>query len=371
MNNSRMVQFELLRILAMCGVVMNHVFNYGLHIYGDFCIDTSSTMGFLVWTILELMKLVCLPSVNCYILITGYFLINRSTLRLKGAWKVWSTTWIYAVGIYLLSVAFGAIPFEWNELQRHATPLLSNSYWFVTSYIVLLLFAPSLSWGLQRMSKRQYQVALAVGGIVCFQPLLGQFTMDYLQILLFVYLFMIGGYIRRFTEKTSLKKYSIIAYTGILMVMFAYTLYKNKPLNNSSFTIYAMTYHGLVLPLSVALFMIVKEWRIRKTMVRKCILTVAPLSFAVYIIHTQSVVDSWLWTVSAEWLSNCHTSLLPIACTAITISVFLVCILAEYIRVLIVRGALKLKTSLTSRTSIRRRYSSDNDETRQKKQMTS
>ena len=57
----------------MFGVVMNHVFNNGLHIYDDFTVDTSTWMGFLVWSLLEFMKLIALPSVNCYIIITGYF----------------------------------------------------------------------------------------------------------------------------------------------------------------------------------------------------------------------------------------------------------------------------------------------------------
>ena len=56
-NKGRLVQFELLRILAMLGVVMNHVYNNGLHIYEDFRVDASSPLGFLIWSVLELMKL--------------------------------------------------------------------------------------------------------------------------------------------------------------------------------------------------------------------------------------------------------------------------------------------------------------------------
>ena len=80
-NGGRQVPFEWLRILAMFGVVMNHVFNYGLHIYDDFSVDASTWRGGAYWSVLELMKLMALPSVNCYILITGYFLIDRRQLR--------------------------------------------------------------------------------------------------------------------------------------------------------------------------------------------------------------------------------------------------------------------------------------------------
>ena len=35
-EEKRLVQYELLRVIAMFGLLMNHVFNYGLHIYDDF-----------------------------------------------------------------------------------------------------------------------------------------------------------------------------------------------------------------------------------------------------------------------------------------------------------------------------------------------
>lgn len=348
MSNGRQVQFELLRILAMCGVVMNHVFNYGLRIYDGYSVDTSTVAGYIVWGVLELLKLISLPSVNCYVLITGYFLIEKTQFRLKGLWKVWSITWFYAVGIYLLAVAVGAAPFCRNELLHHATPLLSNTYWFVTSYIILLVLAPLLSMGLQRLSKRQYQIVLVVGGVVCFQYPLGRLIMDAQQILLFVYLYITGGYIRLFAVKPRKNSYSLLCYLGILLAMLIIALLKNHPSDNSSFSIFAMEYYGLVLPLSVAFFLVAKEWRIDRRPLRDGILAVAPLSFAVYIIHTQPVVDSWLWDVATRWLDGSLPCLLPLLCIGITLLVFLVCILIEYVRVKVVRY-LSSSRSCTSR----------------------
>ena len=180
----RLAQFELLRILAMCGVVTNHVFNYGLHIYDNFSIDVSTPYGVVLWSILELMKLIALPSVNCYVLISGYFLIDKNQYRWKGIWRIWSETWFYAVSIYLLAVALCVTPFRWQDLLEHATPVISNTYWFVTSYLILILIAPLLSRLMHHVTKTQYQIVLFVGGIICFQFLLGHFLMDGQQILL-------------------------------------------------------------------------------------------------------------------------------------------------------------------------------------------
>ncbi|MDD7047182.1 MAG: hypothetical protein PUI39_09015 [Prevotella sp.] len=40
-EEKRLVQYELLRVIAMFGVLMNHVFNSGLHIYDDFTLDVT------------------------------------------------------------------------------------------------------------------------------------------------------------------------------------------------------------------------------------------------------------------------------------------------------------------------------------------
>lgn len=342
---NRFAQFDFLRILAMFGVLLNHVFNYGLRIYDDFCVDTSTVQGFLLWTTLELMKLAALPSVNCYILVTGYFLIDKVQLRLKGVWKVWSVTWFYAVGIYLLAVAISIVPFQTSALFEHATPVLSNTYWFVTSYIALMFLAPVIAWVMRRASKRQFQIVLLVGAIVCFQPLLGHIFMDDQQILLFVYLFLIGGYIRLYCDgKPARHSRSLWVYLGVLLLMYAYTLFKNTyKVDNNNYMVYAMAYHGLVLPLSVAFFLLIKNWTIQSPILKKAIFAVAPLTFSVYIIHSHPVVHQLLWTFVNEQVQSLSIIVLPFYCLIVTAVVFVICILIDHVRRLAVR---KIKHSI-------------------------
>ena len=187
-EEKRLVQFEFLRILAMLFVILNHVIGYGLGIFDSFTVDTSTTVGFLLWSILQIMKLIPLVGVNLFVLISGYFLIDKPQFRFKGIWRIWSTVWFYAVFIYILASIIGVIPFNWYDLLKEATPLLSNSYWFVTSYIILMATSPLLSIVLNKMTKKSFIIILIVGGIIIFQPLLGQFMMDAQQILLFIYL---------------------------------------------------------------------------------------------------------------------------------------------------------------------------------------
>ena len=338
----RLVQFELLRILAMLFIVLNHVIGYGLGIFESFTVDTSTMMGFLLWSVLQIMKLIPLTGVNLFVLITGYFMIDRQQLRFKGIWRVWSTAWLYAVGIYLLASAIGVVPFNWHELMKEATPLLSNSYWFVTSYIILMVLSPLLSMVLDKVTKTQYGIILLLGGIVCFQPLLGQFVMDGQQILLFMYLFAIGGYIRKYYEAQTTNRISPTLVSGvILLLMFLFALYKNIVLGSSDYKIVSMTYYGLTLPLSVSVFLDAKNWHIQSDKTRRIILMIAPLSFSVYLIDSQSVVHVLLYNNLQSLLLSINPYLLPIACIVFTLIIYTVCISIDYIRFRLARFFVK------------------------------
>lgn len=328
----RQASIELLRILAMLGVVTSHVFNNGLLIYDGFTVDVSTHSGFVLWSVLEILKLSVLVSVNCYVLITGYFLIDRHQLRLKGIWRVWSTTWCYALGIFLLAALLRLEPFTWGTLLTYATPVSSNIYWFVTSYLMLLLVAPLLSMAVQRLSKRQYECVLALGMVVCFQPLLGQFLIGHQKILLFVFLFLAGGYVRKYgvAWHTGRKLVAAVC-AAILLTMYAYTLYKNMYLETGRYLIYSMAYHGLVLPLSVAFFLLMKDLPVAPRPGRY-INAVASLSFAVYVIHEHPIVRQRLWSLVSPLLQEAHPWAVPFLCLLIAVAIFTVCILIEKAR---------------------------------------
>lgn len=337
----RNVNFEFLRILAMLGVLMNHVFNYGLKIYPDdkgiaTTFDISDMGGIALWSTLESMKLIVLVCVNCFVLISGYFLIDKTEFRLKGIWRVWSQTWFYSMAITVLFLGMAIEPFSWNIITESLTPVWHNTYWFVTSYLVLMLIAPVLAWMASKLTKKQYILLLGVGGIICFQFLLGQYSMDNNYMLLFCYLFLIGGYIRKYYESMGIShKTEALACAVLFLIMFGVALAKNIFNENGRFMIYAMDYHGLVLPFSIAVFLVVKQIKI-PTWSHRMILWLAPLSFASYIIHTHPLVDRLLWEKVSLWLPTISPLLLPLACLGICIVIFLFCAAIEFTRTRIV-----------------------------------
>ena len=147
-----------------------------------------------------------------------------------------------------------------------------------------------------------------------------------------IYLFFIGGYLQKYQPSITSKQLTC-AFTGMLFIMFAYTIYKNYRLHSNDFLIYAMHYHGLVLPFSVIVFLMFRQLHIPP----KChsvINAIAPLSFAVYIIHPQPNIDDKLWEyVTNSVIGMNHWLILP-HCIITCVLIFVLCIIIEKIRIL-------------------------------------
>lgn len=345
MKRNRLANFELLRIIAMFGVLIGHYFNYGLHIYEDeyndtFTVNVASIFGMLNWSTLELLKLITLVSVNCYILITGYFMASQTRLRIKGIWKVWSTTWIYSVCIYSLFLITNSASFSFDALLDNVAPIYSNTYWFVTSYLFIMLISPLLSYVAIKLTHRQYVAVLIVGFILCFQLFLGQFLVSEHQLPLFAYLYLIGGYIKKYQPVFSSRQL-FWSCMGMLSILFAYTIYKNCQLQSNHFMIFAMYNHGLVLPFSVLVFLYFRQMGVPQKY-HTLINAIAPLSFAVYIIHSQPNVHEMLWGYITSSVTGMNQWLILPHCIITCTFVFVLCIIMEKVRIQISNQVQKL-----------------------------
>lgn len=276
-------------------------------------------------------------------------MVNQTKFRIKGIWNVWSTTWLYSVCIYSLFLITNNTTFSFNELLVNIAPICSNTYWFVTSYLVIMLIAPALSYIANNLTHKQYISLLVAGFILCFQQFLGQFLMSEQQVPLFVYLFFIGGYLQKY-QPIFTSKQLYLAFIGVLSFSFAYTFFKNYQLNSYNYIIYGMCNHELVLPLSVSVFLLFRHIRVPQKY-HSIINTIAPLSFAVYIIHTQPNIHEALWGYVTRSVFEMNNWLLLIHCITTSTLVFVLCIFIEKIRRLLINRIRELWENNTLRKS--------------------
>lgn len=143
MKSARESNFELLRMLAMLGVM-------GLHagLYGDVPPPAmGGESGVVTWArcVLHAFEVV---SVNVFVLISGYFGIR---LRLKGVLNfLWQIVFWRIVAVVALLLVWSTLPstkssyIPWVGLDAHSIGF-SFGGWFIGAYMGLMLIAPILN----------------------------------------------------------------------------------------------------------------------------------------------------------------------------------------------------------------------------------
>ena len=148
MKNQRNSGVELLRILAMIGVIMIHYFEAII----NFEIDYSSTV------LLIFLRSLCAYSVDLFIIITGYFLINNEERKMGKAISLLIQVSLFSEVNYLLYVACGIYNLS---LKSIISSFISKNY-FVTLYIVLYVLSPYINRLIKSLNMRDLRIMLCI-----------------------------------------------------------------------------------------------------------------------------------------------------------------------------------------------------------------
>ena len=196
MVRHRQTNIEVLRIISMFLIVIMHYIFCGLkhnpfHQY----YDLGSISGGVNYLTMEPLYLLSQVAVNCYVMISGFFLIDRNQYRWKGILMTIVNTMFYSLVFLFLAKASGTGVTN-VELAKSIFPIHQWGYWFVTTYVGLLLVAPLLSRIASSLNKRQYQFVLCTLFILNFQYLYGTVYAGHRTIMFFGFLFLLAGYMR-------------------------------------------------------------------------------------------------------------------------------------------------------------------------------
>lgn len=306
-GSKRQANFELLRIVAMLMIISLHYLVKGGAAVPFPFVAKEHPVGVLAW----LIESFCIVAVNCYVLISGYFCV-------ESAWKpgrvvsLLCQVLFYSLLIPLLFLLTGVVSpgelaiYDWIGF---ALPFGTEHYWFATAYLVMYLFAPFLSAGIQKLKKRDLQILLAL--LLIFFSLEKTIVPVYLATDRYGYdfgwflcLFVTAGYIRLYGISWLEKRSHAVGLYGIsclgiwMLSLFSNTLGKEIEV----FARYAdmpYTYnHLLCLTGAVSLFYVFQNVSLREGRVADAIRLLAPCTFGVYLLHEHMLVRyRWL-----EWL---------------------------------------------------------------------
>lgn len=289
---ARQSNLELLRILAMALIVAGH---FCAHSGYDFPAEQYSFNR--LWV--EFFAIGGNISVNIFVLLSGYFRIEARGLHTAKLIRLWLQLFFYSLVIYFVFVLTGKAPLSFGEIIRRALPVSFRQWWFASCFFVMTLFVPYLNRLLKSLNRKQYLGLLLLTGF-CWSllPTLTGQLFESNQLLWFMFLYSLAGYLRLYGLKTRLTGGKLIALSALCAAAaFASTVLlgmlgmKYPYLLEKRFYFYEI-YRLPLLAVSLLLFAGFLRIQVRPN---RLINTVASAMFGVYLIHDHPYVRYFLW----------------------------------------------------------------------------
>lgn len=303
--------------------------------------------------IVQLLAYLTSISVNCFVLISGYFSIYSKRVNYDRIIKIWLQTVFYSFTIYLLLSILGIIPFKFTTIIKAFLPILTRQYWFITAYIPLILMSPYISKSITGNSQKDNIKILLILSLFTitffsvkglFLPL-GKVNTKGMDLIWFIYLYIVGGYIRLY--EPFITKTKLLCYLFIVLSVFLSIKATINHITIGAHTFY-INYNEYTFILSVLFFLIIKNTNINinKTL-SKILIKISPYTFGVYLIHDNSFIRNILWYKNLFLFESFFDTYYFVPyLLVISILIFVICVCIDKIRSLLF-NALQMDKGVT------------------------
>jgi len=372
-HKKRMVNIEVLRLLAMMMVVSLHYLAKGELL--EKLTGPLSAKGHLAW----LLESFSIAAVDVYVLISGYFLVETG-FRCRRVISLVLQVMFYTCLLPVVLILTGILPvgeITFYNILQCIFPTNMLHYWFVSAYVLMFLFTPVLNAAVHGMKKRQLQTAIVI--LLIMESLSKTVIPVRLELdnlgydaYWFMVVYLIAAYIRLYGIPFLEKKGGRAAacYIGACLGMYGLTmLIRGAYLLTGQFENFIESAYGynhlLTIGAATALFYVFKnrETEEGEQTQRKdakvgeakqvsveagaaggpagIICRIAPCSFGVYLLHEQvNVRYVWPFWLGADRCGSAFSLLWHWAAAILTVMV--IGLAVDHIRSLLFRGAGKL-----------------------------
>lgn len=281
--NKRQSKFELLRIILILMVIAVHYFGTGKAL-------TEVKSDNINYYLIHFIESFCIIAVNTFIVMTGYFMVERKEINVNKIIKLIMDMIIYGICIYFFLILIRVLTIEKQSIITLMTSFLTGTNWFIIIYCILYLLIPYVNVLLANLSKKELRRLLIICLVAfCVWPTIIPYKTTVsdagLGIINFSILYMMGAYIKKYwnIEKYTTKRYLLI-YSAISMMTFAYSLVPSRAFSyNSIFNIFGASCLFLA-------FCRIKDYNCN--IVNK----LAQNTFGIYIIHANVFISKILWS---------------------------------------------------------------------------
>lgn len=326
-QDNRSTNLELFRIITMLLIIAHHyVVNSGLW-------DTISQNPTSIKSLfLTLYGAWGKTGINCFVLITGYFMC-KSSVTARKVIKLLAEIIFYKIVINTIFCFIGYQEFSTHVLLQFI-PLRWISTSFTDAFIVLMLFIPFINILLHNLTEKQHiKILLLSSYVYIFMGTLKNiFGVIINYVSWFIVLYFFASYIRLYPKKifTNTKLWGILTLVSIILsslsVVLCAFLGKYPYLfvtDSNTFLAFATGFNA---------FMFFKNVRIPYN---KFINTMASTCFGVLLIHANSnTMRTWLWKDVLNNVEVFSKSWMPFHALGSVIMIFLICSFIDFLRIL-------------------------------------
>lgn len=334
MKKDRIIGIEFLRIMSMIFIVLLHVLGRGGILNN--C-ELFSANYLLSW----FLEIFAFCAVNCYGIISGYVGVN-SNFKYSNILKLWFQVFFYTAIITAIFMVL--IPETRTIINVIKTffPVLFNHYWYFTVYFCMFFFIPYLNKLLNNLNKIESKNLLIT--IIFFFSVFCLFSPNDIfdlssgySLLWLTILYLIGGYIKRYGlfNDWSTKKL-VVGFLITLLITFVGKVTTEflsiKFLGEIKGNMFLIRYNSITI-LFEGIFLFLVFLRLNFGKLKKIILFYAPLSFSVYLIHTNPFVWEYIMNNRFVKFVNYSPILFLLNILITTLSIYFVLATIDYLRI--------------------------------------
>ena len=289
----RKSNIELLKIIAIILITIQHCITSCKIQTG--LISNNSKSVFLI-----LFRYIGLIGNNIFIICSSYFLVDSKKNNKQKIINILADSFVISLLWFIPCIVFN-IKLTGNDIFKELFPVSSGNNWFIACYIILYLIYPILNKLIDNISQiTLLRIVIALAFMYAFIQFFLSGKLGYTNLLLFVFLYLLVAYLKKYKKKCCNNKklnfiilfISIIMYIAFIIIPNYLALYNEnarkamivigiKPSNSVIYWSRNM-FNPFGILIAVSLFNIINS---SKVFYNKAINYLSSCSLVYYLIH--------------------------------------------------------------------------------------
>jgi hypothetical protein len=322
---------ELLRIVCIIGITMYHFADHGGFVFdqtplliNELFIQTISIFGKM--------------GVNCFILISGYYLVSTKGIAVQKILKIWGEMLFYSLGISIVLWAAGVGTVTPEMIVISLLPVLTDTWWFASCYFIMLILAPFLNRMVHSIDRRMHMELIAVLLLlwsVVFT--VTKWAVEGGNLSWFITLYLVAAYLRLYGGRIadSMALNIVIAIVSIAVMELSFialdlTVSGGAKLPYCDRVFYVGMRSLPQFALSLSVFNIFRNIRMEH---HPCLNALALTTFGVYLIQEHPLMKDYLWQGLFRNFEYSHSDMLVLHMLMAVSITYAICAAIDAIRI--------------------------------------